>query len=226
MKREDAEEFTQSLGQIVGGSWRQIALAKKLGVPKALGLSVDEWVHQRLGGYVRLSINDRREAVEELSDEGLSNRAIGEVLGVDESTVREDKGAGNPAPEPIDKSQVIELEGQVSEPELLAAGNPAPEPISAVALLAADEKLRTAAKIEERRVENAAKRAEIAAAKVAMPTTGYHCIVIDPPWPMEKIERDVRPNQAGFDYPTMSEDELAAFELPAADDCHLFCCRP
>ena len=51
----------------------------------------------------------------------------------------------------------------------------------------------------------------------------YETIVIDPPWPMEKIEREVRPNQVGFDYPAMDEDELAAFQLPAADDCHLWC---
>jgi N6-adenosine-specific RNA methylase IME4 len=54
--------------------------------------------------------------------------------------------------------------------------------------------------------------------------TLYQTIVIDPPWEMEKIERDVRPNQHGFDYPTMSEDELLAFPLPdlAADNCHLY----
>jgi N6-adenosine-specific RNA methylase IME4 len=40
---------------------------------------------------------------------------------------------------------------------------------------------------------------------------------------MEKIEREVRPNQIGFDYPTMNEAELSAMTLPAADDCHLFC---
>lgn len=51
----------------------------------------------------------------------------------------------------------------------------------------------------------------------------YDVIVIDPPWPMEKIEREVAPNQVGFDYPTMSEDELAALALPAAEDCHLWC---
>ena len=34
------------------------------------------------------------------------------------------------------------------------------------------------------------------------------------PWPMAKIERDVRPNQVIFDYPTMSEDELRAFREP------------
>jgi hypothetical protein len=41
--------------------WRQIALAKRLGVPDALGLSTEEWVHSRLGGYIRLSIEDRRD---------------------------------------------------------------------------------------------------------------------------------------------------------------------
>jgi N6-adenosine-specific RNA methylase IME4 len=51
----------------------------------------------------------------------------------------------------------------------------------------------------------------------------YRCIVIDPPWPMEKIERDVRPNQARpLDYHPMSADDLRAFEIPAADDAHLY----
>lgn len=50
----------------------------------------------------------------------------------------------------------------------------------------------------------------------------YDVIVIDPPWPMEKIEREVRPNQVEFDYPTMGEEELAAIKMPAADDCHLW----
>jgi N6-adenosine-specific RNA methylase IME4/predicted transcriptional regulator len=56
-------------------------------------------------------------------------------------------------------------------------------------------------------------------------TTLYGTIVIDPPWPMEKIERDVRPNQTrALDYPTMNEDELIAFRgsVPAAPDCHVF----
>jgi N6-adenosine-specific RNA methylase IME4 len=67
--------------------------------------------------------------------------------------------------------------------------------------------------------------AAVANRVVAVPTGRYSCIVIDPPWPMQKIEREVRPNQVGFEYPTMSEDELAAFPVPhiAADDCHLFC---
>jgi len=60
---------------------------------------------------------------------------------------------------------------------------------------------------------------------LAPPVGRYGCIVIDPPWEMEKIERYVAPNQIGFDYPTMTEEQLAVFDVPsmAADDCHLFC---
>jgi N6-adenosine-specific RNA methylase IME4 len=53
-------------------------------------------------------------------------------------------------------------------------------------------------------------------------------VVIDPPWPVQKIDRDVRPNQDALDYPTMSEDEIRAFWLrniadKLVDNCHVFC---
>lgn len=50
----------------------------------------------------------------------------------------------------------------------------------------------------------------------------YDVIVIDPPWPMEKIERDVRPNQSEFDYPTMTESQLRELKIPAAENCHVW----
>lgn len=50
----------------------------------------------------------------------------------------------------------------------------------------------------------------------------YDVIVIDPPWPMKKIERDVAPNQVEFDYPTMNEEELFDLKIPYADDCHVW----
>jgi len=50
----------------------------------------------------------------------------------------------------------------------------------------------------------------------------YDVIVIDPPWDMKKIERDVAPEQVEFDYPTMTEEELSEFSIPAADDCHMW----
>ena len=39
----------------------------------------------------------------------------------------------------------------------------------------------------------------------------FGTVVIDPPWDVEKIDRDVRPNQAEFAYKTMSEDQIVAF---------------
>ena len=63
---------------------------------------------------------------------------------------------------------------------------------------------------------------ELEAAEVDAPTGEYDVVVIDPPWPMEKIKRDVAPKQAGFDYPTMTEDELAALDIPTAEDCHVW----
>lgn len=90
MNPEDAEEYTQALGQVVSGGWRQIALGERLGVPQALGLSTREWVDQRLGGYVRLSIPERREAVAELAAEGMAQREIADVLGTSQMTVSRD----------------------------------------------------------------------------------------------------------------------------------------
>lgn len=62
----------------------------------------------------------------------------------------------------------------------------------------------------------------VKAREVEAPTGLYDVIVIDPPWPMKKIERDKRPNQVKFDYPTMSEEELVGMEVPADDDCHIW----
>jgi hypothetical protein len=117
VNREDAEEYTQALGQVVAGGWRQVGLGKRLGVPAALGISVEEWVQDRLGGYVRLSIPERSEAIAELADEGMSNRAIAEVLGVSEPTVRRTKAASNDAP----------LQQDLARPTEGAASNDAPE---------------------------------------------------------------------------------------------------
>ena len=60
-------------------------------------------------------------------------------------------------------------------------------------------------------------------ADLELPTGRYRTIVIDPPWPMEKIIRDERPNQVDMDYPTMTIDEIKAIKLPAYEDgCHVY----
>jgi len=75
---------------------------------------------------------------------------------------------------------------------------------------------------EQKRAEAKANLESIET-KTAKAAAGvYDVIVIDPPWNMKKIERDERPNQSEFDYPTMTEEELTDFPIPAADDCHLW----
>lgn len=71
---------------------------------------------------------------------------------------------------------------------------------------------------------NALDRRVLAENPPALPSGVYRTVVIDPPWPMTKIAREVRPNQQGFDYPTMSIDEIAALDVPSrlADDAHVF----
>src|SRR3989304_9936398 len=89
--------------------------------------------------------------------------------------------------------------------------------------------LQSATDVRQQRVEaSREQRATEKAAAVALPIPSgqYRTIVIDPPWEMEKIVRANRPNPVnfGFEYPTMSEAELAAFDIGAMAhaDCHLF----
>ena len=79
----------------------------------------------------------------------------------------------------------------------------------------------TAIKSEEIRAANEAIKA---ANPIPKADGKYQTIVIDPPWPMEKINRDKSPEDTGFGYPTMTEEELTAFPLQdwADDQCHLY----
>lgn len=103
--REHAEEWTQAQAQVLGGSWRMIKLAVTLGVPAALDMTTEEWVRQRLGGYIRLEIEERRDAARQLTADGHSQRETADILGVNPSTVNDDlqggrKRVGYPTPEP------------------------------------------------------------------------------------------------------------------------------
>ena len=54
---------------------------------------------------------------------------------------------------------------------------------------------------------------------------GYDVIVVDPPWPVKKIIRKVRPNQtSALDYPTMSINDISSLPIcdVAADNSLLF----
>src|SRR5262245_61697983 len=98
---DEAEEYTQSLGQIGGGLWRQGLWAQRLDVPAVLGLSLRDWVDKRLGGYVRLAVEERKQVVKELTaaaedgGEGLTQREAADVIGVSTATVSRDLDVTN-----------------------------------------------------------------------------------------------------------------------------------
>jgi len=60
----------------------------------------------------------------------------------------------------------------------------------------------------------------------AFPPQVYRCIVIDPPWPVVKIEREERPNQGiELDYPTMTHEAIADLPIDTLADpagCHVY----
>ena len=71
---------------------------------------------------------------------------------------------------------------------------------------------------------NMMERSILAENPPELPDGLYRTVVIDPPWPMTKINREVRPNQQGFDYPTMPIEEIASMDIGSrlADEAHVF----
>ncbi len=54
------------------------------------------------------------------------------------------------------------------------------------------------------------------------PEGKYNVVVIDPPWNMKMIGREVRKDQTIIDYPTMSLGQIKDLSIPSADSCHVF----
>lgn len=80
--------------------------------------------------------------------------------------------------------------------------------------------------LEEHHRRLAMEQRRATAAQTLLPEGQYRCIVIDPPWPVEKIEREVRPRQGvTLDYPTMTLEDIQALpvtKLAAEAGCHLY----
>ena len=70
------------------------------------------------GAMIGLPRGERREAVAEMTDAGMSTRAIGAALGVSEGTIRNDRGAQDYAP--VDR----ECRMSANDDGLTAAANP------------------------------------------------------------------------------------------------------
>jgi len=99
-------------------------------------------------------------------------------------------------------------------------------------LIAAGEITAETRRIDAQRIVNRRNEPQPSDRIPPLPGT-YRCIIVDPPWPMAKIEREVRPLQGqapgtvGRQYPTMTIDQLkdetwCPVDTHADDDCHLY----
>jgi N6-adenosine-specific RNA methylase IME4 len=148
----------------------------------------------------RLARTQRDEQVLLLRANGLSQREIATLLNEPKSTVARltaPNGAG--------------ARGKIKGIQSALAPNGAPLTLQTPA---------------ERREAALREQLKLVKTPTVVPDHQYGTIVIDPPWPMKKIEREVRPNQVEFDYPTMDYEELRAFrpifQRLAAASCHVF----
>ncbi|MBA7568053.1 hypothetical protein ES695_13855 [Candidatus Atribacteria bacterium 1244-E10-H5-B2] len=55
-----------------------------------------------------------------------------------------------------------------------------------------------------------------------LPEGTFDVIVIDPPWPIEKIDREVAPTQDIMNYHTWDVEKIRNLKIPASDNCHIF----
>jgi N6-adenosine-specific RNA methylase IME4 len=91
--------------------------------------------------------------------------------------------------------------------------------------MAAGHELTTAGVVRvARALDNQRRREDVVGIP---PASGlYRCIVIDPPWPMQRIQLETRPNQvADLAYPTMTVDEIGELAIPDLADplgCHIY----
>lgn len=148
-----------------------------------------------------------------------SQRKIAGALGVGRATVQRDLGPDGPPQDtqPISGAPPDTRRGPSGPPPSSSGDNGAQVAREAYARQQAQETR------EAKRTATLARLDDLASREAKALEGVYDVVVIDPPWPMEKIERDVRPNQVAFDYPTMSEEEIAAQVetlQPFAADCH------
>ena len=150
----------------------------------------------------------------------LSTAEIAEQAGVTARTVQQEKQiATNILPEVQEAIKTADL----PKTDALKIARMEPKEQTRVAeRLSEGAKSYADAVREIKRDEVVERLNDVSAREVKRLEGKYDVIIIDPPWPMQKIERDVAPNQVAFEYPTMTEEELNELHMPAADSCHLW----
>ena len=174
-----------------------------------------------------LTREQRQEVVAKLRAEGWSYRRIGERLGIGQQTAMRDTDApvpnGTPAP-----ATVTGADGKTytaTRPAVVTTNAKDRDKALGVLQSAPDASDGTMTSMQLRQAAARQHKPEPAVTP-PLPAGKYRCIVMDPPWPMQKIERETVPDQGvELDYPVMSLEDIAALDVPGlADDagCHLY----
>lgn len=203
-------------GNILDGHQR-VRLADELGVKYPVNI-IEVADDEEAAEIARTLNEDRRPMAKEdrlpivkaLREEGHSLRAIAGAMGVSQTQVKRDLSTVTDVTVP---DRVKSLDGK-SRP-----ARKTPKPPAEDVLIWARDARRDVAR------EKVAERDATLPPAPAVPNGKYRCIVIDPPWPMDKIGRDLYPDQVTLDYPTMTMDEIAALpvgDLAAGDGCHVY----
>jgi N6-adenosine-specific RNA methylase IME4 len=167
----------------------------------------------------KITIEKRVKIAKMLADLRATQRAIAKMLGVGVGTINRDLDVPNGTEQ---EEKPLEIKDEIEE-NVPSGTEPETTPLNQSGVGVA----RMAIKKSEREIKNELqKQKNEELRKELKPLQGsYSVIVIDPPWPIKKIERDVALNQTKeLDYPTMSIDQIKEFIFPCktTDDAHLF----
>jgi N6-adenosine-specific RNA methylase IME4 len=151
----------------------------------------------------------------------------GEKFGVNQATIKRDAQFARavdktkPIAPGLEKN-IIQGKNKIPAKDVVEAAKIMDEQPEVARAILTGEKSIADVKRENKRQEVIENLENIQAKKAKEIQGVYDVIVIDPPWDMKKIERDERPNQSEFDYPTMTIDELRGLKIPYAQDCHVW----
>ncbi len=174
-----------------------------------------------------LTREQRQDVVAKLRAEGWSYRRIGERLGVDPMTAKHDADAGveNSTPAPAVVTGADGKTYPATRPAVVTTNAKDRDKALGVLQSAPDASDGTMTSMQLRQAAARQHKPEPAVTP-PLPAGKYRCIVMDPPWPMQKIERETVPDQGvELDYPVMSLDDIAALDVPGLADeagCHLY----
>jgi len=205
-------------GEVIDGKHRQ-RVCNELGIePKVESRPLEPDVAARLKVVLNtarrhLTAEQKKELIAELRQAGYTQEAVAQVVGVSQSTIQR-----------MDIS--ITQAGIAYIPDLRYTLRATQRDEIRARTHHGEMQAKIAADFGVSQARISQIVAEPISVVIPPPEGKYRCIVIDPPWPMKKIIRDVRPKQEDYlDYPTMTIEEIRALPIPTLADeegCHIY----